>query len=261
MRATLRSFFRFRKKRSRVKFLPSPADIVLSKNIAEGRLSMGIIRMAPRDVNTAVIVRDYIGAGFQHAHFDSIRTFARNLEDGYRVFIKYGGGQNLFRAFNTDLTKECQRLEIDLDQLGDAVNTVAAYCVANEKLDGNGEWKFDDRLDLLNIELSDLVRLGREEFCILLPSNAQALKLVDELVRFQAIQQALKGSSVTVTFNGAPLNAIATDKPSIISRIHRAGYTIEQLEGAVAFMKDGTIEPVVDNGTVTVSALMQALGD
>jgi hypothetical protein len=132
--------------------------------------------------------------------------------------------------------------------------------VAHDKYSAETGWEFEARLDALNIELSDLIKLSREERCRLSPTNPEALKLIDELARFQAVQKDLKSYSFAVQFQGEPLDGMAVNRPVMISRIHREGYTIDLLEGALAMVKDRTIKPTIMKNVVSVESLMQALG-
>lgn len=219
------------------------------------------VKVAPRDIRAALIVRDHMENRFNHTGLASVRTFAKNLEVGYRFFIKYDGGKNLSKAFDNEMQDLCKRLEIDVFELGCAVNSISAYCVKHEVLDENGEWKFADRLDAASIDLADLVKLSREEHCVLYPANPVALIMIDELVRFQAVQKDLKAYSFALQFEGKPLDAIAVDRPVMISRMRRAGFTVDLLEGALSMVKDQSLAPNIVNGVVSVESLMQALGD
>jgi len=222
---------------------------------------MGTVRMATRDVNTALGIRRRLETPLNYINYDLIRGKAIDLQNGYLFFVKYDNGNNLSMAFDNQIDSLAITLAKSFEEIGTIVDTIAAYCVSHEKVNGLGEWEFERRLEGTSLYLLDLVKLSREEGCYLIePTNPKALQLIDELVRFQAIQQALKSHPVSLVHDGRPLVGLAVDKPKMIAGLHRAGYTVEQLEGVVAFWKDGLIEPqpVIENNVLTVNNLMQA---
>lgn len=188
-----------------------------------------------------------------------IKWLAGQIDGGFQIYVKIDRGKNVHRAFDLELEAEFKKLEISVEDALNLVEAVANWCMKNEVMQ-EGEPVFPSRLEKTGVELADLVRLARGSNVLYFRGNDQKLiALVDEYVRFVAVQQAVRNKKPAMTFHSQPLDALAADRVQIIMGMHKENFTVEELEGAIEFWRDGTIAPAVVDGAVEVSTLMQAL--
>ena len=212
-----------------------------------------------RSISTAQALRSYIARLAGGASLGQIKSLAGQIDGGYQIYVKIDRGKNVHRAFNMELEAEFRRLEISVEEADNLVEAVANWCMKNEVLQ-EGELVFPARFEKMGIELADLVRLARgSNILSFRGDDPKLIALVDEYVRFSAVQQACRGLKTTVRFHDRPLNALAVDRVQLILDIRGEGYSMDELDGAIAFWQDGAIAPVIAQNTVQVSALIGAL--
>ena len=145
------------------------------------------VERSTRDLGTARTIRENLALGiYRHSHQAySLIGLARELEFGYKLFIKYSGGPNVSHAFVNEIEVEARRLNVDLNAIGKAIVEVVQFCVSKEGRDD----KYPSWLEGVSLELSDLNRLP-------LPRA----RSIEDFIRFKSAQRML-GSRAKLVIN------------------------------------------------------------
>lgn len=220
-------------------------------------MGSGRIHMGGVNPTAAASLAERVSRGTYH-DIESARHSARLLEDGYHFYIKFGGGQNVARGLQHDLRQELTKIGMTGDHLSRLVEATGRFCVRMEAMPGG----FPDRLHGANVEITELRQLARAAALNLeddSPSESSLgtfHTLLDEFIRFRALQRTLMGVSPALFFDTHPLQSLGNDSVGLMLQIRR-DITIADLEGVVAFWKSGdVVTPDARDGIIQVSDLL-----
>ncbi len=220
----------------------------------------GRVGLTPRDLGIARALRDRPPAsrlGTVMHEVEDLPRLARQLADGFRVNIKIAGGQNVQRMLHSDLARALGQISLGTETAYTLMADVVSFCLSKETSRTDGELEFPERLQGISFDLGELTKL---QFATR-GSGLEFEDLLDDLVRLKASQAVLRKRRESLVFGQQPLVAIRLDNAELLLALKAEGIDIADLEGAIDFCQDGTIEPPVTEKVVQVADLMQALED